>query len=75
MAGTLKGGHALEGDRVPDVDVGRGRVDAELDPQRSSLRKLALELSLGKNVDRVADQFLDDGHRRSILGGPRTGTA
>ena len=34
VPGPLERGHALERDRVTDVDVGRGDVDPELHPQR-----------------------------------------
>src|SRR5262249_45817667 len=39
---------------VPEVDVGRGGVDPELDAQAPAERQLALELTGRKRVDRVA---------------------
>ncbi len=46
----------LEHDRVAEVDVGRGRVDAELDPQRPAGGELLLEPPRRQHVDRVARQ-------------------
>ncbi len=60
MAGVLKGAHPLERDRVADVDLGRGDVDAELDPQRPTLGELPVELALGKDVDGVPSEVFDD---------------
>ena len=54
VAGVLKLPQLLQNDRVPEVDVGRGRVDAELHPQRSSQVELALKIAGGQGVDRVA---------------------
>ena len=51
----------LEHDGVAEVDVGRGRVDPELDPQRPARRELLLEPPLRQHVDRVARQIR---HRR-----------
>ena len=45
---------------MADVDLGGGDVDAELDPQRPALRELPLEFTVGKDVDRVAREILDD---------------
>ena len=53
-------------DREPEVDVGRGGVDAELDPQRAPGAELAAEVGLGDEVDRAgADdaELLVDGER------------
>jgi hypothetical protein len=41
---------------VPEVDVGRRRVEAELDAQRPSLRELARERPLGEAVDGIAGE-------------------
>ena len=46
VAGVLELAQLLQHDRVSEVDVGRGRVDPELHPQRPPLRAGALELSL-----------------------------
>ena len=59
MAGVLEGAHPLERDRAPDVDVGRGDVDPELDPERPAERELRLEPARGKDVDRVPDEVGD----------------
>jgi hypothetical protein len=64
VARILEGAHPLERDRMADVDLGRGDVDAELDPQRPTLRELALELALGKDVDGVPHEILDDAAHR-----------
>src|SRR5438105_3474630 len=45
---------------MTDVDLGRGDVDAELDPQRPALLELPLELAVGKDVDGVPREILDD---------------
>ena len=46
-------------DREPEVDVGRGRVDAELDPQRPAGLELRPQLVLGDDVDRARGQQLE----------------
>jgi hypothetical protein len=60
---VLEGAHALEGDRPPDVDVGRGDVDAELHPQRPAERQLALEAALRQHMNRVPGQVGAIRHR------------
>ena len=42
----------------PEVDVGRGRVDAELDPQRPCRGRASLQLLLGDDVDRAGGEEL-----------------
>ena len=50
MAEVLELAQLLQDDRVAEVDVGRGRVEAELDAQLAplarGLRELALEAAL-----------------------------
>ena len=41
---------------MAEVDVRRGGVDPELDPQRPALRQLALQRALGQGVDRIASE-------------------
>ncbi len=55
----------------PEMDVGRGGVDAELDPQRASLsfgaRELGFERAFGKHLDGADEKVVDKaavGHRR-----------
>jgi hypothetical protein len=43
---ALEGGHPLERDGVPDVDVGSGDVDPEFDAKRPPARELSLQLPL-----------------------------
>ncbi len=43
-------------DRVAEVDVGRGGIDAQLDPQRPPLGQLLLQPALGERVDGVAGE-------------------
>ncbi len=52
---VLKGAELLEHDRVPQVDVGRGRIHAELDPQRPAALELLGQASLGQRVDRARE--------------------
>jgi hypothetical protein len=63
VPGVLELAQLAEHDRVAEVDVGRGRVDPELDPQRPALRprrpELCRERTLGQAVDRA--QFEDGG--------------
>ena len=47
MAGLLELAQLLEHDRVAEVDVGRGRVDAELDPQRPPAASCSSSLPSG----------------------------
>ncbi len=57
MPRPLERGHPLEGDRVTDVDMRGGDVDAELHAQRPTGSELSLELALGQNVDGVSRQL------------------
>ena len=57
-------------DREAEVDVGRGRVDAELDPQRAAGAELAPEVGLGDEVDRAGAQDAE-----LLVDGERAGTA
>jgi hypothetical protein len=52
-------------DGVPEMDVGRGRVEPELHPQRAPLRETVGERSLRQAIDRVAGQM---GRRPGGLG-------
>ena len=72
MAGVLEGAHALERIAAADVDVGRGDVDPELDPQRTAELQLRLEPALGQDVDGVPRQ-VGDRHRGYTSG--RSGAA
>ena len=56
VADVLELAQLAEHHHVAEVDVGRGRVDPELHPQRPALAELALELPLGKGVDDVPEQ-------------------
>ena len=56
MAGLLELAQLLEHDGVAEVDVGGGRVDAELDPQGAIAGELLLELPRRQHVDRVTRQ-------------------
>ena len=56
MAGVLELAQLLQHDRVAEVEVGRGRVQAELDAQRAAAREALLERARGQAVDRVARQ-------------------
>ena len=66
MARTLERRHALERDRVADMDVRGGHVDAELHAQRPPGGELALELALREHVDGVVCQVgeIGGGHGR-----------
>ena len=44
MAEILQLAHLVQHDRVADVDVGRGRIEAKLDAQRLAARGAAREL-------------------------------
>ena len=56
VAELLELAQLAQHDREPEVDVGRGRVDAELDPQRTAGAELAPEVGLGDEVDRAGAQ-------------------
>ena len=70
MSLVLEGAHPLQREPAPDVDVGRGDVDPELDAERPSERQLLLELACRQHVDGVARE-LDDSHGRATLDGAR----
>ena len=61
MAGVLERAHPLQRDSAADVDVRRGDVDAELDPQRPAELQLLLEPAGRQDVDGVAGQVFDHG--------------
>src|SRR5436309_2908802 len=63
MAGVLELAQLAEHHHVTQVDVGRRRVDAELDTQGATLLQTALELALRECVDRVSEQAFR--HRRN----------
>ena len=73
VPGGLELAQLLEHDHMAEVDVGRRRVDAELDPQRLASREPSLELAGRQHVHRperqVGDRFgvLEAGfpHRRN----------
>ena len=54
VTGVLPLAQPVEDDREPEVDVGRGRVDTELHPQRSACLELLLEPIRRENMDGVA---------------------
>jgi hypothetical protein len=44
------------------VDVGSGRVDAELHAKRTPALELSLERAVREHVDCIASQLVDAGH-------------
>ena len=68
MARVLELAQLTQHDRVTEMDVGRRRVDAELDPQLPALGRAACSLPrqrpLGQAVDRVVRE-----RRAASLGG------
>ena len=68
MAEVLELAELLQDDRVAEVDVGRGRVEAELraelPPLARGLLELALQAPLREGVDGVAGE-----ERRGVRGG------
>ena len=56
VAAVLELAQLAQDHGVAEVDVGRGRVDPELHPQRPALAQLALERALGQGVDGVAGE-------------------
>ena len=56
MAGVLERAQLRQHDAVAEVDVGAGRVDAELEPQRAPLGELLGQPALGQRVDRAGEQ-------------------
>ena len=69
VAEVLEQAQPAQHDREPEVDVGGGRVDAELHAQRRAALELLAQLGLGDDVDRARGQQLAAGGRR-----PRPGT-
>ena len=57
MARILELAQLLEHDRVAEMHVGGGRVEAELDPQRAAFREPCRMRSAGQAVDRVAGEI------------------
>jgi hypothetical protein len=57
VAGVLELAQLLQHDRVAEVDVRGGRVEAELDPQRPAARQLLRERPAGEVVDGVAREL------------------
>ena len=53
--------------RKAEMNVGRGRIDAELHAERPAELQLAFELSFGQDVHRMARQF-GDAHRANLPG-------
>ncbi|CAM2144483.1 hypothetical protein PT2222_160058 [Paraburkholderia tropica] len=74
MAEILQLAHLVEHDRVADVDVGRGRIEAELDAQRlaggRAFRELLLEFFFDQQF---VDTALRDGERVTNFVGDRKG--
>ena len=65
VAEVLHPAHLVEHDGVADVDVGRGRIESQLDPQRLAARELGGELGLDQElVGPVLEDrdLLGDGH-------------
>ena len=65
VAGVLPLAQPVEHDREAEMDVRRGRVDAELHAQRAPVLQLGLEPALGQNVHRMARR--DEGFHESEL--------
>ena len=79
MAGVLELAQLVEHHRVPEVDVGRRRVDPELDAERAALalgeRELLFERALGEHVDGADHEVVDEasvGHARASFVGVRS---
>ena len=64
VARVLELAQLLEHDGVAEVDVGGGRVEPELDPQRTAFGEPPLERSVGEAVDRVAGEMGGRAERR-----------
>ena len=67
MAELLELAQLAQHDREAEVDVGGGRVDPELDPERATGPELAAEVGLGDEVDGAGAQdaqLLVDGDGR-----------
>ena len=59
MPAVLEHAQPAQHDREPEMDVGGGRVDAELHPQRRAALDLGAQLGFGDDVDRVRGQELE----------------
>ena len=77
VAEVLHLAHLVEHDGVAEVDVGRGRIEPELDPQRLAARELDGELGLDQELVRPVFEDRDllgdgNGHVRppSLRAGP-----
>ena len=67
MARVLELAQLLQHDGVAEMDVGGGRVEPELDPQRAAFGEPSLEGSVGEAVDRVAGEM--GGRLSGVRGG------
>src|SRR5581483_7475593 len=56
VAELLELAQLAQDDREAEVDVGRGRVDAELHPEGHAAPELAAQVRLGDDVDRARGQ-------------------
>ena len=65
VAGVLEVAQLAQHDGVAEVDVGRRRVDAELDAQRAPERQLALELAGRQHLGGAARELARAPARRS----------
>ena len=54
MAGALKIAQFLERDGMAKMQIGRGRIHAELDPQRTPVGQLRRQFGIRDYFDRVA---------------------
>ena len=76
MPEVLHLAHLVQHHRVPEMDVRRGRVEAELDPQRRAARELVRDLALDEEFVGAALEHGElvgdvDGHgmfRRACVG-------
>jgi hypothetical protein len=50
VARLLELGELCEDHHMPEMDVGRARIDAELDPERVALRELLLQRAVGQHL-------------------------
>ena len=69
MPGVLKGAQLGQHDAVPEVDVGAGRVDAELEPQRAPRFELLGEPALRQHVHGAAKQGSSVAASEAVSGG------
>ena len=56
MARLLKGAKLVEHHHVPEVDVGGGRIDPQLDPKRPPALELLGEPALGQRLGGALEQ-------------------